>query len=212
MEKKTSGVVLKKRYNESEPKLETVSSLMKTDDTPTVDNSNIADTLKDIYNNINGKVNVEYSNNKLKINGINNPVEIGLNLIGNMINKDKRPVEDIIFNKTNTVTMDSKNIYEEPLNATEVVITMGDIKYYLMPKNIVLTTNQLKAVHKLEYVNKSKWPHMLADVIRDAYSPKVVEYSLMIATLNLDDEEIYMPADKILEIAVSNGFITINNE
>lgn len=212
MEKKTSGVVLKKRYNESDPKLETVSLLMKNDDTPTVDNSNIADTLKDIYNNINGKVNVEYSNNKLKINGINNPVEIGLNLIGNMINKDKRPVEDIIFNKTNTVIMDSKNIYEEPLNATEVVITMGDIKYYLMPNNIVLTTNQLKAVHKLEYTNKSKWPHMLADVIRDAYSPKVVEYSLMIATLNLDDEEIYMPADKILEIAVSNGFITINNE
>ena len=64
MEKKTSGVVLKKRYNESDPKLETVSSLMKNDDTPTVDNSNIADTLKDIYNNINGKVNVEYSNNK----------------------------------------------------------------------------------------------------------------------------------------------------
>ena len=31
---------------------------------------------------------------------------------------------------------------------------MGDIKYYLMPKNIVLTTNQLKAVHKLEYTNK----------------------------------------------------------
>ena len=29
---------------------------------------------------------------------------------------------------------------------------------------------------------------------------------------NLDDEEIYMPADKILEIAVTNGFITINNE
>ena len=29
MEKKTSGVVLKKRYNESDPKLETVSSFKR---------------------------------------------------------------------------------------------------------------------------------------------------------------------------------------
>ena len=81
-----------------------------------------------------------------------------------------------------------------------------------MPKNIILTTNQMKAVHKLEMANKSKWPHMLSDVIRDAYSGKLVEYSLTIATLNLDDEEIYLPADKVLEIAIQNGFISLNDE
>lgn len=213
-EVKTSGTVLKKRFNETEPQLETVSSLMKSDDEPIQADNNLVNTLKNIYNTINGKINVEYSNNKLKINGINHPVDIGLNLIGNFINKDKRSIESIIFNKNNTIGVDGKhikNIYEEPIYATEV-ITMGDIKYYLMPKNITITTNQMKAVHKLEMANKSKWPHMLSDVIRDAYSGKLVEYSLMIATLNLDDEDIYLPADKVLEIAIQNGFISLNDE
>lgn len=215
MKEKTTGTVLKTRYNETEPQLETVSSLMKSENEPVQMDNNIAETLKNIYNSLNGKVNIEYANNRLKINGINHPVDIGLNLLGNLINKEKVPIENIIFNRNNTVGIQGKNIknvYEEPTKATEVIITMGDIKYYLMPKNIILTTDQIKAVHRLEMVNKSKWPHMLSDVIRDAYSEKVVEYSLMIATLNLNDEEIYLTADKILEIAIQNGFISLNDE
>lgn len=214
-EVKTSGTILKKRYNEAEPQLETVSSLMKSEDEPVQLDTNLAETLKNIYNTLNGKVNIKYANNKLNINGINHPVDIGLNLLGNLVNKDKVPINDIIFNRNNTVGIQGtniSNIYEEPTRATEVVVTMGNVKYYLVPKNIVLTTNQLKAVHKLEMVNKSKWPHMLSDVIRDAYSENVVEYSLMIATLNLNDEEIYMPAAKILETAIQNGFISLNDE
>lgn len=214
--KKTSGVILKKRYNEAEPKLETVSSLMVTDENSyTTDTANIKDTLKNIYNTANGKINVEYKNNKLKINGINHPVDIGLNIINNFLNKDKQTsFEDIIFNKNSSININGSNIekYSDPVKATEVIVTMGNVKYYLMPKNITLTTEQLKAVHKLEYTNKTKWPHMLSDVIKDAYDTKVTEYSLMIATLNLADEEIYMSADKILEIALQNGFISLNNE
>lgn len=214
-ETKTSGTVLKKRYNEAEPQLETVSSLMKSEDEPVQLDNNLAETLRNIYNTLNGKINIKYANNKLNINGINHPVDIGLNLLNNFINKDKVPIDNIIFNKNNTVGINGTNIsnvYDEPTRATEVVITMGNVKYYLMPKNIVLTTDQLKAIHRLEIINKSKWPHMLSDVIRDAYSDKVVEYSLMIATLNLNDEEIYMPADKILEVAIQNGFISLNDE
>ena len=214
-EVKTSGTILKKRYNEAEPQLETVSSLMKSEDEPVQLDTNLAETLKNIYNTLNGKVNIKYANNKLNINGINHPVDIGLNLLGNLVNKDKVPINDIIFNRNNTVGIQGTNIsnvYEEPTRATEVVITMGNVKYYLVPKNIVLTTNQLKAVHKLEMVNKSKWPHMLSDVIRDAYSENVIEYSLMIATLNLNDEEIYMPAANVLETAIQNGFISLNDE
>ena len=214
-EVKTSGTILKKRYNEAEPQLETVSSLMKSEDEPVQLDTNLAETLKNIYNTLNGKVNIKYANNKLNINGINHPVDIGLNLLGNLVNKDKVPINDIIFNRNNTVGIQGTNIsnvYEEPTRATEVVITMGNVKYYLVPKNIVLTTNQLKAVHKLEMVNKSKWPHMLSDVIRDAYSENVIEYSLMLATLNLNDEEIYMPAANVLETAIQNGFISLNDE
>jgi len=160
-ETKTSGTVLKKRYNEAEPQLETVSSLMKSEDEPVQLDNNLAETLRNICNTLNGKINIKYANNKLNINGINHPVDIGLNLLNNFINKDKVPIDNIIFNKNNT---------------------------------------------------ESKWPHMLSDVIRDAYGDKVVEYSLMIATLNLNDEEIYMPADKILEVAIQNGFISLNDE
>ena len=45
-EVKTSGTVLKKRFNETEPQLETVSSLMKSDDEPIQADNNLANTLK----------------------------------------------------------------------------------------------------------------------------------------------------------------------
>ena len=170
----------------------------------------LIDSIKSAFSKVSTNVGINYDQRSgiIKLKGINDPIDIAINATAKALGLNNKSYSDILFS-------DKKEIeIHTPLNNTRQYPSLvhkpkgSTIEYTILPYDVRFSVDNFRCMFKLETKYNANWRSLLHDLVDAAYTKQSNTYSKMIVTLVDTDEEVYLPAATLLNIAINAGLIS----
>lgn len=174
--------------------------------------SNMTDNIKSAFTSLakNVGVNVDTNTGIVKLKGINDPIDIFINGAAKVLGFNNKSIDEIIFNKDKEIQI---HLPVQKLTGTGFIPLKfkpkgSTIEYTILPKDIQLTVDNFRCMFKLESRHNAAWSSLLYDLVDASYTKQHNTYSKMLITLDAADEDVYLPAAALVELAIYLGYIS----